>query len=361
MLKSFENTSDVEIHIVSPHEFLKRTTEFSIRNINYCFIPYGIPLWHRHWPGFLRFDLYSNLFFLNRKIKKKIGLIHPDLVNLIGSENINYSQAVLTFKHNFPVLVTIQGFISQFKNDLKLTKELGERIKTEEKILRSFKYFCGEQDSSNYISTFNPSHSFFRFYFPVNEELVKSIKFSGKKYDCIFFGNLSKSKGTEDFIKVISILSKDKSDLKACITGGGNASPFKLLAEKLNCEKNIEFTGFLKTQKELFEHVISSRVFLAPPYRERISSTIREAMFLKVPIVAYSTGGIPYINEHDENIYLVETGNYKEMARKTLALLHNEVLREQLAEKAYNYATNEFSLGKNIQRLLSAYNIILKQ
>ena len=43
MLKGFENRNDIEIYVISPHDYLKKLTTFSIRNINYLFIPYGIP------------------------------------------------------------------------------------------------------------------------------------------------------------------------------------------------------------------------------------------------------------------------------------------------------------------------------
>ncbi|HEY6437828.1 MAG TPA: glycosyltransferase, partial [Ignavibacteriaceae bacterium] len=89
------------------------------------------------------------------------------------------------------------------------------------------------------------------------------------------------------------------------------------------------------------------------------SSTIREAMLLKVPVVAYATGGIPYVNEFDENIYLVDTGNYKEMAGKALLLLEDEQLRDKLSDKAYQYCNNEYSCKINSERLVSAYQTIL--
>ena len=242
----------------------------------------------------------------------------------------------MDFKPGYKVLVTIQGFISQFKEELKLPYNLKNKIFIEEKIFRTFKYFCGEQDSSVYISKYNANHIFFRLYFPVNEAFAYDTTNSGKKYDCIYFGKLSKTKGTEDFIRVIAEIKKRKPDVKSCIVGGGDVKPFLTLAKELKCENNIEFIGFVKSQKELFEYVVSSRVFLAPPYKERLSSTIREAMMLKVPVVAYATGGIPYVNEFDEHIYLVETGHYKEMAAKTLLLLEDDQRRERLAEKAYN-------------------------
>ena len=360
LLKGFENREDIEIHVISPHEYLKKISTVFLRNVYYHFVPYGIPFFHRHWPDYFKIDVYSDYYFFRKKIKRIVGQIKPELVNLIGAENPYYSTSILDFKSKYPVLIFIQGLISQFKEEPNQTSKLKHRIKLEEKILKIFKFYCGEQDSSTYISTYNPNHVFFRLYFPVDEVLVSKTEDKGKKYDCIYFGRMEKVKGCEDFVKVISEIKKTKSNVNACIIGSGNLDPLKTLANELHCFENIDFVGFVKSQKELFEYVKASRVFLAPPYKERLSSTIREAMLLKIPIVAYATGGIPYVNEFGENIYLVDTGDYKKMARKTLLLLENEQISDQLANKAYNYGTNEFSCKINTERLISAYHSILK-
>lgn len=361
MLKGFENRENIEIHVVSPHDYLRNPTNFSLRNIHYHFIHYGVPFWHRHWPAIFLFDTYSNYYSLRKRIKKTINQIQPDLINLIGAENPYYSWSVLDLKKDYPILVIIQGFISQMKGQIKLTTAAKKRIDVEERILKSFKYYAGEQDSSTYISTYNPNHIFFRLYGSVNEDLALNTIDKGKRYDCVFFGRLSKEKGVEDFIRVIAESKVKKPNIKACIIGGGDNRPYISLAKELNCFANIEFTGFIKTQKELFECVKASRIFLVTPYFERLSSTIREAMFLKVPIVAYATGGIPYINEFEENIYLVKTGDYQEMARRALLLLENETQRINLAEKAYQYAIQEFSLKANTERLILANQTILEE
>ena len=217
----------------------------------------------------------------------------------------------------------------------------------------------GSRIHQHYISTYNPDHVFFKLYFPVNEVLVSNTKDIEKKYDCIYFGRLEKSKGSEDFVRVVAEIKRQKPNVKACILGSGNLSPLQTLASELNCFDNIEFIGFVKSQEELFEFVKASRVLLVPSLKERLPATIRESMMLKVPIVAYSTGGIPYINEFDENIYLVKTGNYKDMAMKTFLLLEDRQLRDQLADKAYKYCRNEYSYKINTERLLSAYQTIL--
>ncbi len=359
LLKGFEDREDVEIHVISPHEYLKETTNIFLRNINYYFVPYGIPFLHRHWPDYFNFDVYSDYYFFRRKVRKIVEQIKPNIINLIGAENPYYSTSILDFKNNYPVLVFIQGLISQFKDEPNKTSKLNHRIRIEEEILKIFKFYCGEQDSSTYISTYNPDHVFFKLYFPVDEFLVLNTEVSSKKYDCIYFGRMEKVKGCEDFIRVISEIKRNKSDVKACMIGSGNLDPLKMLATELNCFENIEFVGFVKSQKELFEYVKASRVFLAPPHKERLSSTIREAMLLKVPIVAYATGGIPYVNEFDENIYLVDTGNYKEMAAKALLLLEDNQLSDKLSDKAYKYCNNEYSCKINTERLVSAYRTML--
>lgn len=358
-LKGFENEVNVEFHIISPHNYLIKPTKLFLRNINYYFIPFGIPIIHRHWPRFFRMDIFVNFYFFRKKVKKIVNSIKPDLINLIGAENSYYSSSILDFTHDYPVLILIQGFISEFKDQPHKSFELKNRIYIEEKILTTYKYFSGEQDSANYTSTYNSNYIFYKVYFPVNELLVSKTIDKGKRYDCIYFGRLEKSKGCEDFIKVISEIKKQKLDVKGCIIGSGDLNPLKSLAKQLNCYDNIEFVGFVNSQTELFEYVKASKVFLAPPYNERLSSTIREAMLLRVPIVAYATGGIPYINEFDEHIYLVKTGNYKEMAKRTIQLLLNENLALKLTDKAYNFAINEFSLKVNMERLLKAYYSIL--
>lgn len=360
MLKGFESRSDIELHLISPHDYLQKESTILLRNIHYHFVPYGIPFFHRHWPGFFRYDIMSEFSSFRHKVKKIVKAVDPDIINLIGAENAYYSSAILDYIEHKNVMIGIQGFISQFKDIENKDGELRKRIEVEESILKSFKYFFGEQDSSTYISSYNPGHRFFRMYFPVNEELAFTIREKEKKYDCIYYGSLTKIKGTEDFIKVVAELKKIKAGIKACIAGFGDYEPFRQQAKQLNCHENIEFVGFLKTQKELFECVKAARVFLVPPAKERLSSTIREAMYLKVPIVAYATGGIPYINEFDENIYMVETGDYKAMAEKTLLLLTDDARRLALAEKAYQYALSEYSLQVNTDRFLAAYQEILK-
>lgn len=361
ILKGFESRDDIDLFVVSPHEFLKYSKLIKIRNINYYFIPVGIPLLHRHWPRILRLDILSNFFIFNKKVKTIVKKMKPDLINLFGAENAYYSSSVFDLIADYPIIVSIQGFISHFKDVNGMSLELNKRIAVEEKILTIIKYFSGEIDSSHIISKYNPHHKFYELSFPVNEQIVTTTKVSEKIYDCLYVGKLVISKGSEDFIRIVYELKKKRPNIYACMIGQGNIIPLKDLASKLNLNQNINFLGFVESQRELFKYIKSSRVFLVPTHIDRLPSTIREAMFLKVPVIAYSTGGIPYINEKGKNICLVKTGDYNEMVNKTIELLENPKLASELVENAYIYAQKEFSLSVNVERFMNTYKEIINK
>jgi len=355
LLKGFENRTDTEIFVIAPHYYLKKQIFFKLRNINYYFIPVGVPYFHSPYPYGLPFDVATNYYCFRNRVKKIVNIIQPDVINLIGAENAYYASSIFQFKKKYPVVITIQGFISEFKIKA-LSFRTKHRSLIEKKILKEFNHFIGEMDSKRYISLFNNDFKFYKAYFPVNEDLVFEKNNPDKIYDCIYFGRLDKLKGTEDFIRIIAEIKKVKPEIKGIIVGPGDKSIFENIADNLGCRENIHFQTFCKDQKELFDYVRKSKVFLTPTYFERLSATIREAMFLKVPIIAYATGGIPFVNEENENIILVNKGDYKKMAYKTIELLENEKFRKELSQRAYNYAINEFSLNLNIERMLYAFD-----
>ena len=182
MLKGFENRDDFEIHIVSPQAYLNKPVDLMIRNIHYHFIPFSIPYLNLHWPDYFRFDVFTNFFFFRQKVKKTVNAIKPDIINLIGAENAYYSSAIFDFKEQIPVLVGIQGFICQFKEQENKNRLLIKLIETEEKILKEFTYFYGEQDSSTVISEYNPNHKFFKLYLSVSESETNTVPDRVKKY-----------------------------------------------------------------------------------------------------------------------------------------------------------------------------------
>lgn len=362
-LAGFRRDKDLDIYVISPHNYLKHSTHIVEDNIHFYFIPYGCPIWHRSWPHFFPLDAIFNYHLFRNRVKRIVNQIKPDIINLIGAENAYYSSSVLDYINKYQILITIQGFISRYydQNAIKaLHLQQKKQVEYELKILKAFSNFGGESDSKTYISNYNSNFKFYKFYFPPNEKMLLSINNKLKKYDCVFYGRVVKEKGINDFIKIITILKAEMPHIKSCVIGSDNYEKYMAMAQEYNCANNIDFLGFMPTQKELFAAVQTAKIHLVPTYFDCFPTTIRESMFLKVAVVSYATGGIPYINEHnEENIVLVECGDFAGMAVKAKELLTDNNKINALINKAYIYAQQEFGLESNTEKIKSAYKVII--
>jgi glycosyltransferase involved in cell wall biosynthesis len=361
-IKGFYDRKDIELHVISLHSGISFYKKHLDKGITYHFVNYGIPLLGIPWQPFFPLDILTNYFLNKRIIRMLINRIKPDIINLFGAENPNYSSTVLQFRKTYPVLITIQGYVSLSSgfNNFKEKK----RVEVEQKILRKFQNFAGEEESKVFLSTLNNNFNFYKFYYPVNEELVDKIKVVDYKYDILFYGRIVRDKGIEDFIKITGVLKKTFPNIKALIIGGYQTNYFKELKDlviQYNCGENIHFSGFLNSQELVYNFVKASKILLVPTYNDRLPSTIREAMMLKTAVIAYKTGGIPNINKQRENIKLVDVGDLISMKESIIKLLNNEGYRLKIIENAYKYAKSEFSLEKNVNTLVEAYDKILNQ
>jgi glycosyltransferase involved in cell wall biosynthesis len=79
-------------------------------------------------------------------------------------------------------------------------------------------------------------------------------------------------------------------------------------------------------------------------------------------VLAYATGGIPYANQNGrENVALVETGKMEVMADKALSILGNEAYQKTLSRNLQQLAADEYSLDRNVSRMLEAYDVIMTE
>lgn len=358
-ITGFEKRDDVELHIVAPHIYLKRDTHFMHRGVNYHFLSFGFPILNRPWPSFLALDAKLGYPFLSRKIARVVIKINPDVVNLQGAENAYYSSSILKLKSKFPCVITIQGFACHMQD--KTSQINKRRIVVEQMILRSFKYFYLDYDAVHVVRKYSPNMVGKTLWWPAAEVAISAtvdVAYQDKRYDVLYCGRMEKSKGIEDFIKIVAILKVEMPNIKACVIGECMPSYFnylKDLAQELSCFDNIHFIGFVDTQKEMFGYFKASKIMLVPTLVDRYPTTIKEAIFLKIPVIAYCTGNIPWTNHNCENIVLVEHGDPQKMACETHNLLKNKNIQDKLVQSAYEFYEEEFSCSKNVDRFISGY------
>ena len=363
-IKVLENSADLDLHIISPHRWITRDKSFKENGITYHFFNPGIPFYGRFWPPFFRFDRWTHYFFNKRKIAQIVNKIKPDIIHLIGAENAYYSSTILQFKDKYPVLITIQGFISHSSSN---SKDALDGKLVEKKILESFRHFGYRTITmGKSIKSFNKQAILHWHSFPLLEREALNIPFEQRKYDCVFFARVCKDKGIEDLLEAIALIKKKKIDIKLLIIGsaGNRYLDFlKKMCAKLNIIDNITLSGFLPTQEDVHVAASNAKICVLPTYHDIIPGTIIESMFLKIPVVAYNVGSIHELNrKNNEIVTLVEKADIQNLARAIDKLLNDDKLLEKKAEKGYLRAVEMFghSDSKIFNCLLKAYKEVIQ-
>lgn len=360
LIEMFRHKTDVDLHIVSPNYYSNKNIQFKIDLITVHLCKYRRSFLSRK---------AENLSFFYSVSKKNIGAkikeINPDLIHLYGSENAIYGAAILPFLKKIPVLISIQGFISLSSRPNNIISRFirWNRIRYESIINKNTTYFTiSTNDEINKIKKFNELAVIFNQPFPTTRPDLDLVIEEEKKYDLVYYAKISKDKGIEDFIKAIKILKKDRPTISAIIIGGGASRYIQSIKAKIKnneLSKNINFAGFQPTQQDVFRLAKKARVYVLPTYFDALPGSIRECMYLKIPVVAYAVGGIPSLNDEKECITLAERKNVKELVKKIEEVLDNDERTKQLVANAYNFITERYNTTKLYNNIIGIYREVL--
>lgn len=351
LIPLFEKDDDVELHIVSQHEWITGYKKFTKKGITYHFINKGIPFIGRHWPGIFRVDLWTYYFYMKKRFAHIVKKVKPDIIHLHGTEN-EFCTGITQFHEKYPVFITIQGFIHKTESRSPVIQK---RIDTELKILRMFNHYGYRTETMGRdIKSVNQSAILHWHKYPVKVIAPADME---KKYDIVFFARMSKDKGIVDLLKAVALIKKKKPEISLCAIGGGKTDGLRSLAHELGVEKNVFWAGFLPTQKDVHRLACAARISVLPTYHDIIPGTIVESMFLKLPVVAYDVGSIHEVNTNKEIITLVQKGDIETLAHAIIALLHDENKRKEKAELGYHRVMEMFNRNDDEIRedLLRAY------
>lgn len=355
-----ENEENIELHIIAPNRIMKGRNHFTLGNVHYHFFSPNIQ--YRKWNllDFFNFNLKSEYFYNKFTIAQLVNKIKPDLVHLHGVENAYYSSSIFQFRKKYPVLITIQGFLSHTTE--KENDYLRKHIGIEQRILKTFTHFgYRTRTMGNDIRSFNPGAILHWHHYPLPEIRLFEEE---KKFDVVFFARICKDKGIEDLLKAISLAKKKIPGVRCCIIGHPSSPEYlgflKSEAEKLGIADNIFWAGFLKTQAEVHKMASSARISILPTYSDIISGTIIESMKLKIPVVAYDTGSIHEVNDNGtEYIALVPQGDVAGLAEKITFLLRGPEELKKRSENGFRRANEMFDNSKIVPDLMNAYHSVI--
>lgn len=112
-----------------------------------------------------------------------------------------------------------------------------------------------------------------------------------------------------------------------------------------NLANRVVFTGQLAAE-QLRTWYAGSDVTILPSRVEGLGRVLLEAQAMKIPVVAYSVGGVREALKDGETGFLVPAGDIQELAGKLRLLLENQELRSAMGEQGRIFVEERFSLSE---------------
>ena len=103
----------------------------------------------------------------------------------------------------------------------------------------------------------------------------------------------------------------------------------------------------------------SSSVLATPSRMESLPTNIKEAFFLKIPVVATNVGGIPELITHNKTGLLIPSEDSSKLSDGINKILKDKENYGEIIQNAYEFVINEMSWKKIIPKYIKFYEDLL--
>lgn len=104
--------------------------------------------------------------------------------------------------------------------------------------------------------------------------------------------------------------------------------------------------------------MLKSKYALLPIKVDIVSTTIREAINLGLPVVTTITKGTPYMNKEKLTLLLSEIGDYKAMGDNMIRLVNNPDLGDMLIKNSRELADKIWDNSVEMRTLADIYHAV---
>ncbi len=369
MLREAEKYTDsIDLYVICPYRRLAgKEYRVDVRGIHYIFVR------DENSPS-IKFYLQKvlNRWFKsaykrnNRQISNIVNKLNPDVVHLIGAENVNYSPSILQVHDSIPVIVQMQTLMidpSFPKNYPIDNKEYAYRSGWEKRVLQRANYIgCKSESFKNFIKTIvDKDKVFLQLELPEGVPICKDSHVK-KEYDFEYHA-ININKAADLAIEAFAIAHESHPNITLDIIGGYADDYRKSLEGRLmelgiiNC---VHFEGLLPTHDDVLVQMQRAKFSLLPLKIDFISSTVREAIAYGNPLVSTITPGTPVYNTNRLSILLSPIGDHRALAENMCRLLDDEKFANQLRDNAFISLGELENHNAIIGEWVDAYRRVLK-
>ncbi len=172
----------------------------------------------------------------------------------------------------------------------------------------------------------------------------------------LYVGRLTQQKGVEHLLYAMSAM---KTPAQLDIVGDGpNRQSLEQLAQQLGVASRIRWHGQL-SQSELPEVYQRAAAIVLPSMDEGLGLVAVEALLCETPVVAFDSGGLRDVIQHEKTGLLVQPGDRTALANTLDDLLGRDGRGSQLGRAGRLYALSAFAPESAARRYAEIYRQVL--
>lgn len=176
----------------------------------------------------------------------------------------------------------------------------------------------------------------------------------------LFVGRLVAQKGVTFLLEALSVVLQRCPETRLIVVGDGELDLFlKRITRYLGIPHRVTFLDWT-TGPDLVALYQRAKFVVVPSLYEPFGIVALEAMACGRPVIASRTGGLAEIVNDGVNGFLVEVGNYLQLAQRMVNLIKDQERREAMGEAARRRAA-EFSWDRVADQTLALYNDLAGQ
>ena len=164
-------------------------------------------------------------------------------------------------------------------------------------------------------------------------------------------GALAQCKDFPTLIRAFSHLVTDNQCYLLIVGEGDERFTLQQLTKEFDIADKIIFCGF---QSDIGKYLAAMDLFALSSKSEGLGTSILDAMFFSLPVVATDVGGIPEIVEHGKSGLLSPVGDYRTMASNLSSLIISKKMRQVFGNHSKILA-EKFSIQNTIEKTLAIY------
>ena len=112
--------------------------------------------------------------------------------------------------------------------------------------------------------------------------------------------------------------------------------------------------------KEAMIKLKESNILIIPSRMESIPQVIKEAFYLKIPVIATNVGGIPELITHEETGMLVPPDDPKKLKETIAKVLSNKELAKKITNNGFDFVMKNFTWEVLLPKYIKFYEELLK-